>query len=146
LTFIHAPALIKPLSVVASIAAVVLAIAVLARDRSPNRTDRAFAGLMLTALVASPLGWFYYLPLAMGPLYALWRSRRERTSPSRDVAITCALPGLLSPFVFSLIGADQGWGAFTFASCYAYSTIAIWAAILFDARAVTRISGTVRAA
>jgi hypothetical protein len=56
----------------------------LTTDRSSEATDRAFAGLAVTSLVASPLGWIYYLWFAAVPSLALWRTRAVQHHGARE--------------------------------------------------------------
>ena len=114
------------------------ALAVFARDRSPRAIDRAFAGLLLTALVVSPLGWIYYLFLAAGPLFALWRTFEARPSRARDALLVVAVPGLIWPVAMTGLWRMTPWGAPTFGSIYAWTMLALLGAVVADARAEAR--------
>lgn len=121
------PALVRPAALVLSAAAVLGLLLSLARDRS---TDRAFAGLLLTAQLISPLGWVYYLWFAAGPLLGLWRSTRSRAAPSTKLFLALALPGLVCPLAFTIIWRTSALATVTIGSIYWWSTVFLWASVL----------------
>jgi hypothetical protein len=135
---VEAPALAWTLSVAAAAAIALTSLLAVARDRSPQAVDRAFAVLLLTALVVSPLGWIYYLFLAAGPLFALWRTLAARESPWRDRLILLAVPGLVWPVAMTSLWRLTPWGPLTFGSVYAWTMLALLGAVLLDGRAAER--------
>lgn len=133
LPLVEAPWLASALSIAAFIGLTVIAFAVLVRDRSSHAVDRAFAGLILTALAVSPLGWIYYLFLAGGPLFVLWQAIERRPARGRDLLIAMAVPGLIWPVAMAGLFRLTPWGPVTFGSVYGWTTLALWGAVLIDA-------------
>ncbi len=136
---IDAPGLIAPAAVVCSLALGWVSFRAVARDNSADAVDRAFALLVLLALLVSPLGWVYYLWLIAGPAFALWRSSRTRPSRARDVFLWLAVPGLIWPLPAFVPFEGARWTAITVGSIYGWSMLALWGATLvdFSARGVT---------
>jgi hypothetical protein len=97
--------------------------------------DLAFAGLIVTALLISPLGWMYYFALLAGPAAALWLSRRSRPIPYRNLCIAAAGPGLLLPHLVTDNWADVPWGGATLGSLYTWTFLALWLALAVGASA-----------
>ncbi len=75
-SLIHVPSLVRPVAIAG---AGVFALLSLASARLPDgdqqRRDRSFLLMFLGAILASPLGWVYYLPLAYGPMLGWLRAR-----------------------------------------------------------------------
>jgi Glycosyltransferase family 87 len=124
------PDLIAPLGALGGLLVVAVACVSVTRDQGPNSTDRAFALFMLLALVASPLGWIYYLWLPLGPLAALWMSGALRRWPLPAVFLLLALPGLLCPLRLTLVAQDRAWGGLLPGSIYSVTLLCLWAAVL----------------
>jgi glycosyl transferase family 87 len=122
-----APALIRPAALLLSGAAVLGLVLVLARNRS---VDLAFAGLLLTAQLISPLGWVYYLWFAAGPLAAWWWLNHQRVTPKGKLLLALALPGLVCPLTFTVIWKAGALATITTGSIYFWSTLFLWAATL----------------
>jgi hypothetical protein len=53
-----------------TLSVIVVVVAIYRRLRHDRRTDLAWALIVLGSLLVSPLGWIYYVPLAVGPLVA----------------------------------------------------------------------------
>ena len=111
--------------------AVVGVISLLAVRRTtdgPADVDRAWAVLLLASLLLSPLGWVYYVWIALWPVAAVightapWRRRRPV-----DLLL---VPGLLGWLWFRKMAA---WGqpsplaSLVFASMYTWALAALWA-------------------
>jgi len=126
------PGLVGPLSWLAAVVVGTIGLARLVTTRPT--TDVVFAGLLVTALATSPLGWIYHLPLAAGPLAALWLDWRIRRSRVRDLCLLLALPGLVCPLLLTVLRPGLAWYTVTVGSAYAWSTIGLWGAVMFDAR------------
>jgi alpha-1,2-mannosyltransferase len=131
------PVLDAPVAATVLIALLVLAIAAatliaLMRDTGDAAADRAFAALLLAAQLVSPLGWVYYVWLLAGPIAALLHHRAARPSAWRDRILALALPGLVLPITWTLVGRDHAWGAVTFGSIYAWMTMALWLGVMVD--------------
>lgn len=92
---VEAPALARPLWIALATAVVgVAAWRTWPSNRAPD-ADRLFALLLVAALLVSPLGWIYYLPLVTGPILALVM-RREFAGPGiGGIALAVAALGFL---------------------------------------------------
>ncbi|MBK5297978.1 MAG: DUF2029 domain-containing protein, partial [Vicinamibacteria bacterium] len=113
----------------------VIAVATLACLRAPaagpRQVDTGMAGVLLGALLASPLGWAYYVPLLLGPLLgcldALWRGRAGRWWwPAVVVA------GVFLYVPDEVIGAwhKVAWQAGTVGSLYFWALLLLWVTAL----------------
>jgi hypothetical protein len=129
---VDAPAVVTPLWAAAAVPALGLSVHLLARDASPEATDRAFLGLLLTAQLVSPLGWVYYLWLIAGPAVAVCRSVASRPSAARNALIVLAVPGLVWPFPLAGWLRLEPWVGMTTGSIYSWTTLLLWAAVLVD--------------
>jgi Glycosyltransferase family 87 len=130
-------------SIVATVLALligVIALAVFARDTSADAVDRAFAGLLLTSQLTSPLGWIYYLWWPVGPALALWMSSRSRYSRVRDVFLVLAVPGLVMPLEVSVLARTSPWASVTLGSIYTWTTMFLWLAVILDAATAMRLA------
>jgi hypothetical protein len=123
---------------------VISTVVVLVRDRSSLQVDRGFAGLYLTALLVSPLGWIYYGWLATGPAAGLVLARRHEAPVAARALVLLALPGLFCPVVLTLAVDASRWTGVTIGSVYSWSVLLLWAAWLIDARAARRDAGSTR--
>lgn len=83
--------------------------------------DAAILMLLVTSLLASPLGWIYYIPILAGPFTALLVAGRL------SVWSYAALAALMIPFP-ALYPYPSRLYAFTAGSLYTWSLIGIWAA------------------
>jgi len=104
--------------------------------------DRAFALLVLTSLLVTPLGWVYYLWLIAGPFLALRYELAPGLRSWRTWILVAAVPGALWPLV--LIGRWQSaWATVTFDSAYFWLTIALWLAVVLPVQreAVPAVAG-----
>jgi hypothetical protein len=123
----------------------IIAVATLAAVRFDRTTsvDRAFAILLFAALLISPLGWIYYLWLAIGPVAALviaWsrETARDRHGPGVGVArwrrrlLVLAVPGLVWPHFATFLFQPHAWATPLVASAYFWSIAALWCAIVLD--------------
>jgi alpha-1,2-mannosyltransferase len=130
------PIVAGPLVVALALAAGAWALSTFRRvdESSPESIDRVFAGLLLTALVVSPLGWIYYLWLAAGPLFAVALTFARHPWLARDILLLVAVPGLIWPVAMTGLWRLEPWGAFTLGSTYAWTTLALWSALVLDAR------------
>jgi glycosyl transferase family 87 len=110
---------------VALLAAVVLAVLTLWRVRTAD-DDLAWALWFTAALLCSPLGWVYYLPMLFGPMIALISARRLPASTGWLAAAFLPVPlstaSMQSPAVV----------AATLGSVYCWALLALWV-VLFRA-------------
>jgi hypothetical protein len=89
--------------------------------RSGHDIDRAFAMMMLAALLVSPLGWVYYWWLPVGPMAALLRRP--------PAAFWIAAPLMAAPLFVVTAGQPNGWMTVTVGSAYFWATLLAWAAV-----------------
>ncbi|MCC7008010.1 MAG: DUF2029 domain-containing protein [Acidobacteria bacterium] len=128
-----APVLVRVLTIVVAVVFAAGSAWWFARDTSPGAVDRACLGLLLTAMIASPLGWFYYVWLIVGPAALLCRTLGDRPSRLRTACLLIALPGLVLPLPLVGLRHDP-IGALTLGSIYGWSALALWLAVVLDAR------------
>jgi alpha-1,2-mannosyltransferase len=118
-----AGAWVRPLWLAAIGATLALSIRAVWRGAS---LDRVWALLILLALLISPLGWGYYVPLAAGPLAAAWLAapRSSRIAAGAGYLFLCVPPTAL------LI---SGWGptaSATIGCAYFWGVLALWISML----------------
>jgi alpha-1,2-mannosyltransferase len=125
------------LACVAIVGALTIGAAVV--DHSPEAVDRSFATLLVGALVISPLGWVYYLWLAIGPIAAVavaWVRRRAKMGQAARwrfgvlAAGTCAC--LAVPVAALLQFQPSVVATLTLGSAYFWGTALLWAWLLLD--------------
>jgi alpha-1,2-mannosyltransferase len=137
-----APDLIPALWLLAASIIGLLTFVVVTFDRTSSSIDRAFALLLLAALLISPLGWLYYLWLGLGPLAALAVNWRRSAAPTatrwRQRLLILAVPGLVWPHFATFAFPTHAWATLTLASAYFWSLAALWSATLVDSWAVDR--------
>ena len=142
---LEAPGLITPVWLLLSGAIGVVTLAVAAADSDERAVDRAFALLLLAALLVSPLGWTYYWWLALGPMAAVvasqWgRDARAERSPAsstghwRRALILVAVPGLFWPLPATIAFQPSAWATVFLGSAYFWATLALWGALIADWR------------
>jgi hypothetical protein len=128
------PALVRPLT--AAGAAFVLAASLRAtwREREPARAveaDHVVLVLLLGAILASPLGWVYYLPLAYAPILGWmgagtgWATVR-RLPRAWMFALVSAVVLLYLPQELANAAQPSRMATLTLASAYFYATCLIW--------------------
>ena len=131
---VSAPGVV-PLWMVAAglVGAFSLAVAIL--DRTPLAVDRAFALLLVAAVLISPLGWIYYLWLPAGPIAALvWRPKDgpDRGPRSDRILAVPVIVGLMWPLVFLYVFQPRPWATLLVGSIYFLSTACLWLWLLLD--------------
>jgi alpha-1,2-mannosyltransferase len=90
--------------------------------RRSNDLDGEWLACGLVSLLASPLGWAYYLPLAAGPLTAI---------AIRHRAILLAGIGFVWPVPFAMaLVPTEPWANMTLISLTSWSLLALWCMIL----------------
>lgn len=119
-----------------------LGIAVL--DRSPEAVDRAFTLLLLAAILMSPLGWIYYLPLALPPAIGLVRELRSRraalarsqrlTAGLRAAAVVAGAALAFVPTPLVVVGEPSALRTLTLGSAHFWVLLLLWLAAGLDAR------------
>jgi hypothetical protein len=98
---------------------------------APETVDAAFLVLVLSALLVSPLGWVYYLPLATGPALAaasrgpiLGKVGWQRGLLLGSVAL------LYVPFEVAEAWQPSAFATLTLASIYAWGLLGCWTALM----------------
>lgn len=133
------PDLVKGLATVgAGVVAIVAMLAV-----RPNRTtaidrDRSMLIVLLGAILASPLGWVYYLPLAYGPVLGwLEAARGARSQWLRGRALAAVIVAvclLYVPQELASAAAKSGFGTVTLASAYFWAVAILWVTTIMRGR------------
>jgi hypothetical protein len=112
-------------------------------DSSNQNTDRAFAILLVSALLLSPLGWIYYFWLPVGPIAALareWWIERSKTvrdgswasgSPSWYLLLAAA-PGMATPTFVVLSMQPSALATLLISSIHFWSLVLVWLALILD--------------
>ena len=131
---------VRPVSVVGSIViCAATLISVRSRHDVPEQIDLAFLVLVTGAVLASPLGWVYYLPLALGPAVgAVWTGAWRRLSPNTLVPLAVGVLCLYVPPEHAASGQPSKWATLVLASSYFWGTLALWLAATAAARRVQR--------
>jgi hypothetical protein len=121
-----APALVLPLAVVLSIAIAGATFAVLARVARRD-VDAEWTALLLASLLISPLGWNYYLWIALWPAAALIAAQAPWRRPRAiDLWLAAGLAGWLWWSKMTLWGQPHPLATVTFGSMYFWALVAMW--------------------
>jgi hypothetical protein len=103
-------------------------------DASKLGIDGSVLVLTVGALLASPLGWVYYLPLTLGPLVGAWWSRSWSAVPKCWlVACAIAILGLYVPLEQASAGQPSALATVTWASTYFWTLVIAWCALVATA-------------
>jgi hypothetical protein len=106
------------------------------RDSSRRGVDRAFALMLVGALLLSPLGWTYYFWLPIGPITMLladWRRSQDAgPSPWTRRLLAASLVGLMYPLWFIGFFQPMRFGTILIASLYFWGLLLVWLALLLD--------------
>jgi hypothetical protein len=123
----EAPGLVLPLAAVLSAGVAAATFRVLLKARS-TRVDGDWAALLLAALLISPLGWNYYLWMALWPAAALIAAERPWRHPrAADVCLIAGLAGWLWWGRMTLWGQPAPLATVTFGSMYFWALLSLWA-------------------
>jgi alpha-1,2-mannosyltransferase len=97
--------------------------------------DRDWAVMLLASLLLSPLGWVYYLWIAVGPIAAAIGHSEFWRSPRRiDVLLIPGLAGWLWYGKMTEWGQPNPLATATFASMYFWALLSLWAWTISDVR------------
>jgi alpha-1,2-mannosyltransferase len=105
------------------------------RDTSSRAVDRAFAILILAALLISPLGWVYYLWLALGPMaviVGLDRSGKRAIAHVPSWLLRSAGVLLFVPVTATALFQPSVVATATLASVYSWALLLLWLALILD--------------
>jgi hypothetical protein len=119
---------IRPASLLGS-AVLCIVTLVAARRRADDATDVDvhFLLLVTAALLASPLGWAYYLPLALGPVVGvLWTGAWRRLPRPVLIALAAGAAYLYVPPDQAKSGQPSPFATVLLASSYFWGTLALW--------------------
>jgi hypothetical protein len=101
---------------------------------TPRERDHSLLLLLLAAILASPLGWVYYLPLAYAPMLGWlgaadgWSRLRELRWPQVTVLVA-ALALLYVPQEVANSGQPSRLATLTLASSYFFGTALLWSCV-----------------
>jgi glycosyl transferase family 87 len=125
---------------IATILALTLAVAPRTRHDEAG-IDRAWAVLLLGSLLVSPLGWVYYLWIALWPVAAVIGHAQPWTRRlPRDLLLIPGLAGWLWFRRTALWGQPSVLASATFASMYFWALLALWLWTIGEARLDSRRS------
>jgi hypothetical protein len=126
------PRIALTLWMVCSVAIATVSAWALRPTRTVYNADRTAMALLCTALLLSPLGWVYYLPLATGPALAL-AAGGEATR--RPVLLVLAMTGMALLYLpLELVESQQPSRLATLllASAYSWAILSWWAALVIS--------------
>lgn len=132
------PAVVGPAGLAGALAICATSLwAVRRLDGDAVRVDVAFLALTQAALLASPLGWVYYMPLLLAPLVGVLCSGVWRLLSTRELLAIGALgTGLYLSLEQVSSGQPSRLVSATLASTYFWSALALWVGGLALARRV----------
>ena len=124
----RAPAFVLPLAVCLALVVGAVTLTRVARARpEPQRSDGDWAALLLAALLMSPLGWNYYLWIAVWPLAALLAHQAPWRQPTlRDLWLLPGLAGWLWWGKMTEWGQPHVLGTLTAGSLYFWALLSLW--------------------
>ena len=117
------PAIVRPAWLASAAVVGIASVLVAIRARGVEGIDRAFAVLLLGALLVSPLGWVYYWWLPLGPAIAV-------LAAGRPMLFWLAVPWMLMPLGVVVSGLPDGWRTVTLGSSYFWATLLAWLSML----------------
>lgn len=124
----HVPAIVGPLALVLSIAVGAVTLAAIRHTRpEPPRTDADWAVLLLAALLMSPLGWNYYMWIAVWPVAAVIAARQPWRHPRvADLWLVVGLAGWLWWGPMTEWGQPNPLATLTAGSLYFWALLSLW--------------------
>jgi alpha-1,2-mannosyltransferase len=136
---LSAPAVVKPVAAIGSALVCVVTLWYTRRLHAKTRQiDAAWLLIVLGAVLGSPLGWVYYLPLIVPPFAAVLTTGAWRVLPRWVLVIVMlAAAGLYVPLEQAAAGQPSSLVTLTIASVYFWSSAALWMAGLVLARRVS---------
>jgi hypothetical protein len=121
-----APALVLPLATLLSLVVAGVTFRALARA-GRARVDAEWTALLLASLLISPLGWNYYLWIALWPAAALVAERAPWRHPRpRDLWLAGGLAGWLWWGNMTMWGQPHPLATATFGSMYFWALLSMW--------------------
>jgi hypothetical protein len=105
-----------------------------ARGDTHEQIDRAFALLLLAALLLSPLSWAYYYFLPLGPTLAvIARWSGDTRADTRWCLLGLSVPLFFLSYEVSMILQPHPIGTLLFGNLFFWPVFGIWLALLLDA-------------
>ncbi len=139
---VHAPDAVIPLWIAGFGIIGLLSLATVLLDRSARAVDRAFTILLLAAILMSPLGWIYYLLLALPSTVGLIRHKMadpHGLAPSgrlgpflRTASMSLAALLVLCPTALQIVGQPSSLLTVTLGSAHFWTVFFCWFAALLD--------------
>jgi len=130
----HLPSVVPVASLLGAAAVGLYSLARVIRAKEPGEdSDRPFVMLFLGAVLASPLGWVYYVPLAYGPILGWlgvadgWKGLRRLVTPRR-VMVVLGLALFYIPHEVASLGQPSALATITLASSYFWGVSLLWTA------------------
>ena len=114
----------------------IMAIATLAGAvRLGAKSDHAFLLLFVGAILSSPLGWVYYLPLGYGPILGWMGAGRgwdglATLSRGALAGVLVGLALLYVPHETTAAWQPSGFASLTIASTYFWATLCLWVPLM----------------
>jgi hypothetical protein len=137
---VRAPSLLGPIGGAGSI--VISTISIWAGHHLLRRHDAVHAAVlvvMLGAVLASPLGWIYYVPLALGPVVGLIASGEWRSVPRNWLFASAGAAAVLYiPLEQAAAGQPSVAATLTLASLYFYGVTVPWMGLVATACALPK--------
>lgn len=140
-TVLHAPGAVLPIWGIGFVLIGLTSLGLTITDHSPEATDRAFTLLLLAAVLMSPLGWVYYVLLALPSALGLL-SARPAWPPGpdgggilrrgRNLAAAGGAGVLLIPTVVVVATGTSGWHTLTLGSAHFWGVGWLWCAVVCD--------------
>jgi hypothetical protein len=124
------PGLVRPLATAGS-AVIVIATLLASLRHSRRSPDAVFLLVFLGALLGSPLGWVYYLPLAYGPILAVVFQEVDSAEPRDRTWAALFAAGVLLLYVpheLTSMGQPSPFSTVTLASTYFWGVLLLWSA------------------
>jgi hypothetical protein len=138
----YAPGAVAPAWAASAATVGLVTLYVVWRDTGSGSVDRAFLVLLLSAQLISPLGWVYYLWLAVPSASARLLQRVRDASVLSpgwpDLFALLALPALVWPLQGTVRPEPSAWSTIVPGSMYFFGTALLWAGGVADAYRATR--------
>ncbi len=128
---VHIPSLVKPVAFAGSVFFALASLTSARSEAGAHRRDRSLLVVFLGAILASPLGWVYYLPLAYGPMLGWLRSWRADVGATRAraVAVYIACACLFVPQEMASWLQPNSIATLTLTSVYFWGVVLLWIAL-----------------
>ena len=124
---VDAAFLVRPVAAVGAAVVALASLAAATRDRDAEARSASFLVVLLGAILASPLGWVYYLPLAYGPMLGwLLANGVRRLAPVWAAMLVIGLTCLYVPQEVAAWVRHNVIATLTLTSVYFWGTLLLW--------------------